>query len=129
MFKYLIQNGADVNGSLGGHALIKASEADRVNEVKYLIQNGADANEKNSHGFTALIHASKNGFEVVKVLIASGADVNVKNNEGETALTKAQGRGHEGIIKTLKDQARVQGNDVGETTSLKRASKKRGVSF
>ena len=52
--KVLIQNGADLNGGLGGLALIKASETGRVNVVKYLIQSGADVNAKNNKGETAL---------------------------------------------------------------------------
>jgi len=58
--------------------------------VKVLINNGADVNIIDKNKNTALMRASRFGFEnIVKLLINKGALVNLQNNLGNTALILA----------------------------------------
>ncbi len=90
--KYLIDNGANVNGDrpyLGivAPALSIASQNGHLKIVKILIKNGAKVNLDNTLGGTALMSASENGYvEIVKLLIDNGADVNVQTDRSSTAL-------------------------------------------
>ena len=82
------------------YALIRVS--DNIEGLK-LLENGVDINATDKEGWTALIHASKNGYlEMVKLLVENGADVNIKNNEGKTALEYASDKGYLEIVKYLK---------------------------
>ena len=56
-------------------ALLEACSTGRLDDVNKLIEQGADPNCKNGDGRTALMRASKRGYdEIVKKLLESGAD-------------------------------------------------------
>lgn len=58
--------------------------------VKLLIDKGADIHVKNSHGWTPIMEASRNGyFEIVELLVSKGANVNDQGNDGYTSLMLA----------------------------------------
>ena len=72
IIKYLIDQGADVNGKMEYNvsALIKACEYGYTDIVKYLIEHGANINEKKENGKSAIMTACKYGNEdIVKYLI------------------------------------------------------------
>ena len=82
-------------------------------EIEVLIQQGADVNIKSGKGNTALVIASKNGYnDVVEVLLEGGADVHQKDNDGNTALLWAAEKGHKGIVEMLLQN----GADVNHKT-------------
>ena len=46
--------------------------------VSLLLEKGASLNDKDSYGFTALMHAAQNGHTAITTLLLNyGADVNV----------------------------------------------------
>jgi ankyrin repeat protein len=50
--------------------------------VSSLLSQVININEKDSNGYTALIHASANGHErVVSLLIERGANLDIQNND------------------------------------------------
>jgi serine/threonine-protein phosphatase 6 regulatory ankyrin repeat subunit B len=58
--------------------------------VKLLIDKGADIHVKNSHDWTPIMEASRNGyFEIVELLVSKGANVNDQGNDGYTSLMLA----------------------------------------
>ncbi len=85
--KYLIENGANVNGKNKDHYNIPplpiAIERGDIPIIQTLINNGADVNAKVWLGNTSLHWASaENNTEIVKILIENGADINATNDQG-----------------------------------------------
>jgi len=103
--KLLIEAGANLNAQNGGTALIFASgQSGNAYEpvIKLLIDSGADLNAQDGPGYTALMHASKNGDDgVVKLLLDSGAELEAQDNDGCTALMKASEFGLTTTIRLL----------------------------
>lgn len=74
--------------------IIKAVFKADIAEIKQLITSGADINQKDEHGYTALIwacsYSSREAYkEAAKVLISEGADINIKSNDGSAAIIEA----------------------------------------
>lgn len=115
--KYLIKNGASVNGkgSIGAPPLTSAARAGAYNIVELLVEKGADVNAvDNNTGGTALMAASFNDhYRVAKYLIAKGADVNAKSKEGYTALHSAAS----GAGKNLSELLLFSGANVNARTN------------
>ena len=89
-------------------------KAARVGDLALLkeICNKIGINDKDQHGWTALMHAAKNNhFDCVKFLVNEGALVNEKNNYGHTSLMRAARNGHLDCVKFLVKEGRVQVND------------------
>jgi cytohesin len=86
---YLLDHGAEVNGSQNGFAALHAA-ADAGNRamVDLLLNRGADVNAVAGNSGTPLCLAAKNGFQaVIEVLLAHKADVNASTSENlETPL-------------------------------------------
>ena len=58
--------------------------------VQALLAKGADVNAKMNNGATALIQASRKGYDaIVQALLVKGADVHAKTKSGATALIQA----------------------------------------
>ena len=70
--------------------------------MRSLLKKGAQVNQKDSHGWTALIHASAAGRpDVIRALIKAKADVNAQDKDGNTALMIAGMFGHRKAVETL----------------------------
>ena len=72
--------------------LVVAVEKGDTDVVKLLLQHGANVNQKNSHGWTALMKASKKGdskLEIIELLLKHGAQVDPQNDDGKSALMVA----------------------------------------
>lgn len=56
--------------------------------LEYLIKNNANIDDRDSEGWTPLIHAGQ--FDKVKYLIKNGAGVDIRCNEGWTLFEHAE---------------------------------------
>jgi len=83
-------------------SLIDASFDNNLETVLILLQSGAEVNHTNKIGDTALMVASKQGFdEIVKVLLQHGAHPSLVNHSGYSALTYALKYNHTSIVRLL----------------------------
>jgi len=86
-------------------ALVNATRAGKVSEVRDLIAEGADINAKNAYGKTVLIMAATLGnTHIVDILLSEGVEVNAKDNLDSTALIAAASKGNLRILKALLAQ-------------------------
>ena len=89
---------ADVN-----LALLKATEAGNLQNVKTLLAKGASVDTKDPFDRTPLMLSAVGGHtEIVAVLLKAGADVHAKAKYGQTALQFAVERGDKTIAGMLK---------------------------
>lgn len=82
--------------------------AQNLDTIKLLLRAGAGINEKDSDGYTALMHYAKNSYmEGIKELLDAGADANLKNRWYETALVIAKKNSNDSdFIKFLENNTR-----------------------
>lgn len=90
MVKFLVENGADINGKEISPLLAATYIGSRTFDiVKFLIEHGANVNVRNKRGETPLYNAfcNSDGIEMIKFLIKHGANVNAADNtDGETPI-------------------------------------------
>ena len=90
---YLVQHGADPNGTAGVNGwtvLMHAIHKNQPRSVAALLRGGAQVNAKSTKGQTALIMAAGYGYtEIVQMLLDNGADVRLTNSSGQNALDAA----------------------------------------
>ena len=68
-----------------------------------LLYNGADPNQADHKGYTALIHAAKDGrLELVEILVTHGADTNKRSKKGRLPITKAKKNRHFDVVEYLE---------------------------
>ncbi len=105
MIKLLLKNEADINkGNSKWNPLLLAAHHGHKHIAKALLKAGADVNWFSSHGYTALMHASKNHQpELVSLLLEFKPDVNILSHWGESALYFAANVGDENVIRELLD--------------------------
>ena len=96
--KFVLKNGADVNGrsGFGRTPLHEAALYGFLDIAKVLLNAGADVNATNPRGETPLFYATnglpfgpkhnKKHDQVVELLQAHGADVNIQDRAGDIAL-------------------------------------------
>jgi len=96
-------NKHDVNGDT---ALMQASEYGHLEIVKVLLDHDScDVNHRNSHGYTPIIIAGRNGQTAIcQYLLTKGADINRENINGDTALTWASNNQHPETVALLLSQ-------------------------
>jgi ankyrin repeat protein len=86
--------------------------------VKLLLDHGANVHARDRNGWTALMHAARNGNgEAVKLLLARGAEIEAKDREGQTAATIAGQEGR-GEIVALLERARTGTENAGSRHEL-----------
>lgn len=110
--KYLLQNGAMVNGKtfkVEDTALLKAAKNGNSAIIKILLDHGASINTCNAYDVSPLIGATFFGHcETVKLLIARGANVNLKDRDGLTPLVIAvHNEAKETVRHLLDNGARI----------------------
>lgn len=89
IFKYLIQNGADINVVDYNNNNMLMMEP-TLEMVKFLLKFNINVNLKNKNGVTPLIYALKNSnIENAELLIEAGANIIDADNDGETTLMYA----------------------------------------
>jgi ankyrin repeat protein len=100
--------------------ILKATQENKLDDVKTFLNRGTNVNAKDEAGNTALHCATwRNNLDMVKLLIQHGADVNAQGEDGETALHWAVG--HDNLdIATLLIQhgADVNAKDNKGRTAL-----------
>lgn len=92
MVKYLVQKGADINGTneAGQTALHFAANHNASAIANWLLKHGADVNtQEKATGSTPLFNALCHP-KMVSLLISAGADVNALDNQGQTPLDEAE---------------------------------------
>jgi ankyrin repeat protein len=102
--KFLLEQGADVNGTATGSvlkrtALFPTSIWASEEVVKLLLQSGANPNHRDQNGQTPLFFA-KSG-RMAQQFLEAGAQVDAADVEGFTPLFKAIAVESEAILKTL----------------------------
>ena len=87
----LIDAGADVNAKEETYGTTVLMYAENPEIIRTLIENGADVNAKDKNGYTFLMYAVADNYEleIVETLLKNGADVNAKSNKGSTPLMLA----------------------------------------
>ena len=99
---FLLDHGANVNGSSDTHPLIHAAARDQKTMVELLLSRGADVNARDSSGETAVMVAAQHGYKsIVEVLLAHHGDLNEKGPGGITALHQAVTKGYADIAGLL----------------------------
>lgn len=93
----------EIQGAIGGRALLAAVEGGQLEALKVLLAAGAPVDAKMpSSGETALILAASNGNNgVVAELVAANARLKLKGGDGLNALHRACHAGHLDAVKTL----------------------------
>eukprot|EP00747_Dinoflagellata_sp_TGD_P166138 gnl/TRDRNA2_/TRDRNA2_188449_c0_seq1.p1 gnl/TRDRNA2_/TRDRNA2_188449_c0~~gnl/TRDRNA2_/TRDRNA2_188449_c0_seq1.p1 ORF type:complete len:385 (-),score=105.84 gnl/TRDRNA2_/TRDRNA2_188449_c0_seq1:127-1281(-) len=77
--------------------------------LKELINRKADINGKDNNGWTALLHACRNGkTEIAKHLMAQGADPSVTTSDHKTALILATAEGKLELVRLLMGMKAVR---------------------
>jgi hypothetical protein len=81
-----------------------ASLLDSPQSVSVLLANGVDVDAIDTHGLTALMIASFQGFlPVVELLVEGGADIaKAERDAGKTAIDMAREHGHLAVVKYLE---------------------------
>ncbi|XP_059168441.1 serine/threonine-protein phosphatase 6 regulatory ankyrin repeat subunit B-like [Physella acuta] len=88
--------------------------------VHLLLEKTDDVNTTDNKGNTALMLASKYGFNnVVQILLKKTNDINRVNKKGQTAYDLALKNGHYSVVQTLVDiKANANLNDILEFESV-----------
>lgn len=131
MLEILLDRGVDAK-KVGSEALMRTANSRVVgvsdkqlsDAVRFLIEFGADPNVKYEDGWTALLHASKNGdASIVQMLLDAGVNINAKCDcrgwygGGWTALMMAIKKRHSEIVELIlsKDPDVNTRNNQGKT--------------
>ena len=103
--KFLIENGADINGnSKMGTPLMAAIVKGNTEAAKLLIENKADVNAADENGTTALIYASNfKNYDLVSLLVSAGAKTEHKDNRNNSAIDYAILTNDDKLLLLLKN--------------------------
>ena len=134
--KPLLDNGADVNWTVGGYghtALHAAAVNGHVDCLTTLIEHGADVNAGAGVRRTPLHFAARRGHtECVTALLRHGADVNSRDRYGRTPLHWAAMRGRVECFKKLVQSGAdttLRGDDRGTALDVAKRSTKQQMQY
>ena len=127
LYKYMLNNGADVNDSLndGRSPLMFTTYHNDTEALQLLMTKKPDVNMKDRSGMTALMYACKNnaGKSFIEILVKAGCDIHAKNNEGKTALMFAVTSDETDSIRFLVEKgAGINDSDNSGMTPLMHAA-------
>ena len=116
--RFLLENGADVNG-LNDDNLKAAVIGGHINMVRLLLQKGANNRSINKAFREAIFNnpANPDSFNIAKLLLENGADINHVDVCGYTPLMEAVRRGDINMVILLLDN----GADVNHFNGLNNA--------
>lgn len=81
---------------------MKAALQDHLSSVNIMLIAGNDINAQNNYGNTALIIASKRGYnDIVAQLLNKEANPDIRTSSGESALIYAAAKNHADVCTTL----------------------------
>jgi ankyrin repeat protein len=121
VMKTLLNAGADVDAvDKHGATYLASYGFFDIRVLKLLLAAGAKPNATDMDGCTALMHASRYGYEdAVVLLLENGALVNLKDNKGRSALMyAATGKYVDAIPDLLSHGADLLSKDVDGRTAL-----------
>lgn len=102
--RFLIENGADVNGTSNyGSPLMAAVVKGNAEIAKLLLEHRADTSIADSSGNTALIYAAVfKKYEIAEMLVKAKADIDIKDIRGNSALDYAKMTNDEKLMQLFK---------------------------
>jgi len=102
--KYLIENGADINGSSNyGTPLMAAVVKGNSEVVKLLLEHHADTSIPDQSGNTALIYAALfKKYDIAEMLVKAKANINIKDIRGNSAVDYAKMTNDEKLLELFK---------------------------
>lgn len=102
--RFLIENGADINGTSNyGSPLMAAVVKGNTEVAKVLLDHNADTGIADQGGNTALIYAVIfKKYDIAEMLVKAKANANLKDIRGNTALDYAKMTSDEKLITLLK---------------------------
>lgn len=102
--KFLVENGADVNGTSNyGTPLMAAVVKGNLEMINVLLEHKADTSIADQSGNTALIYAVLfKKYEIVGLLVKANADINTKDIRGKSAVDYATMTNDEKLLQLLK---------------------------
>jgi uncharacterized protein len=102
--RFLIENGADINGSSNyGSPLMAAVVKGNDEVVKLLLEHKADTSIADPSGNTALIYATIfKKYEIAEMLIKAKANIDIKDIRGNSAVDYAKIANDEKLIQLFK---------------------------
>jgi ankyrin repeat protein len=107
----LIDRGADFRPDQLLREVTEGGISDR-DVVDFLVRRGADINHRGRDGNTPLIIAIERDDRLMtKLLVSRGADVNRPDAAGRRPLTVATGVGNQAIIRLLRHNGAIDGNN------------------
>lgn len=125
--RFLVENGADVNGKDRGRrgVLHHAAMGGNKETVLYLLRLGVPVDCKSTWGKSALhMAASKGHTEIVGILTQNGADLQSSTGFGDTPLLLAAEEGHVECVKALvQNGSSVNVSNMALYTPLHNAAK------
>lgn len=102
--RFLIENGADINGSGNyGSPLMAGVVKGNLEIVQLLLEHKADTSIADQSGNTALIYAVIfKKYDIVDLLVKAKADINIKDIRGKSAVDYAMMINDEKLLQLLK---------------------------
>lgn len=102
--KYLIENGADINGTSNyGTPLMAAVVKGNSEIVKVLLAHNANTDVADLSGNTALIYAANlKKYDIAEMLVRANARIDLKDIRGNSAMDYAKMTNDEKLIMLLK---------------------------
>nr|WP_294936640.1 ankyrin repeat domain-containing protein [uncultured Flavobacterium sp.] len=102
--KYLIENGADINGSNNyGTPLMAAVVKGNSEIVKLLLDHNADTSIADQSGNTALIYATQfKKYDIAEMLVKAKANIDIKDIRGKSAVDYARMTNDEKLLELFK---------------------------
>ena len=105
IFKYLVENGADINQKYDSMNLLHyAVLYNNIEQVELLIKHGMDVNnDDNGMSYNSLSMACFFGsYDVIPILLKHGVNPNVVNHDSQTSLNYLMNVGEYEMIKLLR---------------------------
>ena len=99
--------------------MIEACKENDYDKVKLLLKKGAEVDLQDVQGWSALMHASRNGHsQVANLLLEYNADIDLQSLEWDSALSLALYHGHSQIITQIKVSKRYHSAELTVASNI-----------